>query len=211
VTGYTREEVLGQSPRILKSGKQDEAFYSRMWSTLSQKETFHGRMVNKRKDGALFTEEAAISPVFDAKGRLINYVAVKRDITHQIQLEEQFAQAQKMESIGRLAGGVAHDFNNMLTIILSYTQMAMKELGPSNPIHQNLQQVLNAAKRSAEITRQLLAFARKQTISPRVIYLNETVEHMLKMLRRLMGEDITLTWRPGSGIWPVMMDPSQID
>ena len=168
-------------------------------------------MVNKRKDGALFTEEAAISPVFDAKGRLINYVAVKRDITHQIQLEEQFAQAQKMESIGRLAGGVAHDFNNMLTIILSYTQMAMKELGPSNPIHQNLQQVLNAAKRSAEITRQLLAFARKQTISPRVIYLNETVEHMLKMLRRLMGEDITLTWRPGSGIWPVMMDPSQID
>ena len=210
-TGYPREEVLGQSPRILKSGKQDEAFYRGMWSALLKKETFHGRMVNKRKDGTLFTEEAAISPVFDAGGRLINYVAVKRDITRQIQLEEQFAQAQKMESIGRLAGGVAHDFNNMLTIILSYTQMVMAETDPADRIHKDLQQVLNAAGRSAEITRQLLAFARKQTVSPRVLDLNETVEHMLKMLRRLMGEDITLTWMPGSGVWPVMMDPSQID
>nr|NJM04625.1 PAS domain S-box protein [Desulfobacula sp.] len=210
-TGYTREEVLGQNPRILNSGRQDEAFYHGMWSTLLKKETFHGRMVNKRKDGALFTEEAAISPVFDTGGRLINYVAVKRDITAQIQLEEQYAQAQKMESVGRLAGGVAHDFNNMLTIILSYTQMALTEIDPASPAHKDLKQVLNAAGRSAEITRQLLAFARKQTVSPRVLDLNETVEHMLKMLRRLMGEDITLTYMPGSGVWPVMMDPSQID
>ncbi len=210
-TGYTREEVLGQNPRLLKSGKQDAGFYRQLWATLLRGETFHGRIVNKKKDGALFTEDASISPVMDEDGNPIHYVAVKRDVTKDIQLEEQFNQAQKMESVGRLAGGVAHDFNNMLMIILSYTQMAINGTDPSDPIHKDLRQVLKAAERSAEITRQLLAFARKQTISPRVLDLNETVEHMLKMLRRLMGEDIDLIWMPGSGIWPVMIDPSQVD
>nr|NJM00955.1 response regulator [Desulfobacula sp.] len=116
-----------------------------------------------------------------------------------------------MESIGRLAGGVAHDFNNMLTVILGYTQAAMDETDPSAPLYPNLREILNAAGRSADMTRQLLAFARKQTISPQVLDLNRTVEGMLKMLRRLIGEDIDLVWKPGENLWPVMMDPSQID
>jgi CheY-like chemotaxis protein len=116
-----------------------------------------------------------------------------------------------MESVGRLAGGVAHDFNNMLGVILGYTEMALNSLAPEDKIHSHLSQVREAAERSAGLTRQLLAFARKQTVSPRVIDLNETVEGMLKMLRRIIGENIKLLWKPGEGPCPVMVDPSQID
>jgi PAS domain S-box-containing protein len=211
VTGYTKEEVLGQTPRILKSGKQDEAFYHQLWSTISEGNCFKGRLINKRKDGTLYTEEVTISPVCDTAGKVINYVAVKSDVTDRIQLEAQLQQAQRMESVGRLAGGVAHDFNNMLTIILNYTQMIMKEVKPSETIYSDLQQILNAGQKSVEITRQLLAFARKQTISPTILNLNKTVEKMLKMLQRLMGEDINLSWLPGPGVTQVLIDPSQID
>jgi len=211
VTGYTREDALGQTPRILKSGKQDEAFYQKMWSTLTGGDVFKGRMINKRKNGKLYTEDATISPVYDAAGKIVNYVAVKRDITEHLRLEAQLRQAQKMESVGRLAGGVAHDFNNMLSAIIGNAELALIDLSPENPQHDYLKEILDAARRSADITRQLLAFARRQTIRPEVLDLNETVEGMLKMLRRLIGEDIDLSWQPGFGLWPVKMDPSQID
>jgi two-component system, cell cycle sensor histidine kinase and response regulator CckA len=210
-TGYRREEVRGQNPRILKSGNQDESFYRDMWDTLTSGNIFHGRMVNKRKDGSQYTEDATISPVRDAAGHIVNYVAVKRDVTAHIQLETQLRQAQKMESVGRLAGGVAHDYNNMLSVILGYTEMAMDQVDPDNPLYADLKEVYNAGKRSMEITGQLLAFARKQIISPVVMDLNETVDGMLKMLRRLIGEDIDFAWEPAIRLWPVNMDPSQID
>ncbi|MDA8418258.1 MAG: PAS domain S-box protein [Desulfobacteraceae bacterium] len=126
-------------------------------------------------------------------------------------LQEQLVQAQKMESVGRLAGGVAHDFNNMLSIIMGYTDLALTLVPPEGLLHANLQEIQTAAKRSAELTRQLLAFARKQVIMPRVLDLNQATEGMLKMLRRLIGEDIELIWRPDPGLWPVKVDASQID
>lgn len=126
-------------------------------------------------------------------------------------LETQLRQAQKMEAVGRLAGGVAHDYNNMLNVILGYTELALERIKPTDPLYGDLKEVWNAADRSAEITRQLLAFARKQTVNPRVLSLNDTVDNMLKMLRRLIGEDIDLVWLPGSGLWPVNMDRSQLD
>ncbi|HER63500.1 MAG TPA: PAS domain-containing sensor histidine kinase [Desulfobacteraceae bacterium] len=209
VTGYTRKEAIGRNPRMLKSGKQSDAFYRNLWETISGGETFIGRMINKRKDGTFFTEEATISPVRDATGRIVNYVAVKRDISEDLLLAAQFQQMQKMESVGRLAGGVAHDYNNMLSVIIGYTEIAMDKVSPSEPLHADLKEILKAATRSAEITRQLLAFARKQTISPRVLDVNETVEGMLKMIRRLIGEDIDLSWQPTSNLRPVNMDPTQ--
>ena len=211
VTGYTRDEVIGQNPRILKSGKQGPDFYRNLWQTISGGHTFKGRMINQRKDGTFFTEEATISPVRDPSGRIVSYVAVKRDITENLNLAAQFQQAQKMESVGRLAGGVAHDYNNMLSVIIGYTELALDKVDPSDPLHADLQEIYKAARRSTEITRQLLAFARKQTISPKVLDVNETVEGMLKMLQRLIGEDIDLAWRPGKGLYPVKMDPAQID
>jgi PAS domain S-box-containing protein len=211
VTGYTRIEVIGQNPRILKSGEQSQEFYRNLWATISSGATFKGRFINKRKDGTLFTEEVTISPVRDPSGRIVNYVAVKRDITEQLHLAAQFQQAQKMESVGRLAGGVAHDYNNMLSVIIGYTELALDKVDPSEPLHEDLDEIFKAAKRSAEITRQLLAFARKQTISPRVMDVNEAVAGMLRMLRRLIGEDINLVWLPEDGVWPIKIDPAQVD
>ncbi len=126
-------------------------------------------------------------------------------------LQAQLLQSQKMESIGRLASGVAHDFNNMLGVILGYSEFALDQVDSGQPIFDSLQEIRRAAERSANLTRQLLAFARKQTVAPRVLDLNDTVEGMLQMLRRLIGEDINLRWRPASRLWPVWIDPGQID
>jgi PAS domain S-box-containing protein len=212
VTGYTYEEAVGENPStLLKSGKQDQAFYQDLWGTITAGKTWKGRIINKRKDGKLFTEDATISPVCDAAGRVVNYVGVKRDITEHLQLEAQLFQAQKMESVGRLAGGVAHDYNNMLSVILGYTELSLAKVNQGDPLRDNLQEILKAARRSTGITRQLLAFAHKQAIEPQVVDLNEIVEGGGKMLHWLVGENIALDWRPATDLWPVMMDPSQVD
>lgn len=145
-------------------------------------------------------------------------VAVYDDITERKKAEEdrerlqaQLLQAQKMESIGRLAGGVAHDFNNMLMVIIGYAEMALEQVDPADSFHALLEEIRTAALRSADITRQLLAFARKQTRSLMPLDLNETIEGILKMLRRLIGEDIEIAWLPGRNLWPVYMDPAQIN
>ena len=196
VTGYRLDEVYLKNPRLLKSGEHDEQFYQSLWQTISSGKRWSGRMVNRKKDGSLYTEEAAISPVFDAQGKIVNYVAIKRDITDQLGLEAQYQQAQKMESIGRLTGGVAHDFNNILAVIIGYSEMAMAKIESGNPLYHDLDKILEAAHRSAEIVQQLLAFARKQSIAPQIIQLNQRVESLLKMLRRLIGESVELHWLP---------------
>ena len=151
-------------------------------------------------------------------GNVKRILGIAEDVTEKkesekikLKLEEQLRQAQKMESVGRLAGGVAHDFNNMLSVILGRTEMALDEMDRSHPLYFDLKEILDAAMRSADVTRQLLAFARKQTIAPKVIDLNKTVKGILKMLYRLIGEDIELIWLPGEELWPVKMDPFQID
>jgi len=151
------------------------------------------------------------SPIFNGNGAVIAAIELVEDITERLSLEAQVRQSQKMESVGRLAGGVAHDFNNMLGVILGYTELAMEQVDKALPLFGRLQEVRKAAMRSADLTGQLLAFARKQAVSPRILDLNQTVEGMLKMLRRLIGEDISLDWAPGEGISPIKIDPSQID
>lgn len=211
ITGYNREELLGQNPRILKSGRQDGGFYHELWQTISSGRTWKGRLINKRKDGVLFTEAATISPVTDETGRIVNYAAVKRDITEYLQLTEQFQQLQKLESVGRLAGGVTHDYNNMLTVILGYTEIALTKVGSNESLRADLKEVLQASRRSRDLTRQLLAFARKQTIAPRELDLRETVGGMITMLCRLVGENIELVWTPAPDLKQVEMDPAQFD
>lgn len=211
ITGYAREEAIGQRTNFLKSGAQDDAFYRELWQTISSGGVWRGEMVNRRKDGTLYTEESSISPVFDDHGTIINYVAVKYDVSDRRRLESQFQQAQKMEAVGRLAGGVAHDFNNMLTVILGYVELALQKVPPGEPLHADLAEIARAAEHSTEVTSQLLGFARQQTISPKVMVLNEMVEKMLTMVRRLIGEDIDLSWRPAEDLWPVKMDPGQIN
>ncbi len=178
----------------------------------------HETQVQTRAGNTLYYACTASVALRDDEGRPAAVIEISRDITERKQAEEeqeklrvQLTQAQKMESVGRLAGGVAHDFNNMLGVILGHTEMALEQVDPSQPLHADLTEIRAAAKRSEDLTRQLLAFARKQIITPRVLDLNETVGGMLKMLRRLIGEDIDFAWMPGAEVWPVKVDPSQID
>ncbi len=181
-------------------------------------ETIRYETIHVKTDGARREVDFSLHPIFDATGAISMLVAEGRDITDQREavrqrekITDQFHQVQKMESVGRLAGGVAHDFNNMLSVILGHAELALKEFPVGHPLRSDLEQIQKAAIRSADLTRQLLAFARKQTVAPKVLDLNETVEGMLKMLRRLIGEDIDLAWLPSNSLGAVKIDPSQID
>jgi len=170
----------------------------------------------RKKDGELFWMEISLKSAEISGQRRI--LALARDITdrklleaEQDKLRAQLLQAQKMESVGRLAGGVAHDFNNMLGVILGHTELALEQVGPAQPLYADLMDIQKAAQHSAELTRQLLAFARKQTVSPKVLDINETIDSALSMLRRIIGENIALSWLPDTEVWPIEMDPSQIN
>ncbi|MDZ7831616.1 MAG: PAS domain S-box protein [Desulfobacterales bacterium] len=151
------------------------------------------------------------APVLDEKGNIEGAVVINQDVTEREKLQSQLNQAQKMESVGRLAGGVAHDFNNKLAIINGYAEMAIDMMDPSDPLRETIREIYTAGKKSADIVRQLMAFARQQTINPVQLDLNETISGMLKMLQRLIGENIELVWHPGNNLWPVKLDPSQAD
>ena len=210
-SGWARDEVVGQNPRILNSGKQDKAFYRKLWATLERGEAWSGHLINRRKDGKLYEEEAVISPVRDSSGAVINYVAVKRDVTQERLLESQLLQAQKMEAIGRLAGGVAHDFNNLLTAIMGYGQLMKRRFGPDDLARRDAEEILKAAARGASLTRQLLLFSRQQVVEFQALDLNTTITGMDKMLRRLVGEDIDLATAPVAGSCGIWADAGQLE
>ena len=210
VTGYSREEVVGRNPRILKSGRQDVDVYRALWATITSGRTWHGELVNRRKDGILYIEEAAISPVPDERGTPIAYVAVKRDITAQRDLEARLRQAQRLEAVGRLAGGVAHDFNNVIAAIRGYGEMMLDAIPSGSPQRDDLEQVLIAADRGATLTRQLLAFSRRLPLDPRPVDPRATVDTLAPMLRRLVGEHISLTASLSGTQW-VLVDPGELE
>ncbi|MCP4340523.1 MAG: PAS domain S-box protein [Desulfobulbaceae bacterium] len=171
-----------------------------------------------KKNGEPMPVEVRGRVLFDKDGRSVGFQGVSRDISERKtaecrrdSLEKQLIQAQKMESVGRLAGGVAHDFNNMLNVIMGYTELMLEKTQTDSSMQHDLLEIQGAAQRSTEITRQLLAFARQQTIAPKVLDLNDAVENMLKMLRRLIGEDIDLVWLPDVELSPIKIDPTQID
>ncbi len=209
-SGYTLAEAMGRNTRLLKSGAQPGSVYEELWHAISTGDTWRGRLVNRRRDGGLYTEDVTISPVRDASGSTVSYVAVKHDVSEALRMQARLAQAEKLESVGRLAGGVAHDFNNMLAVIIGNAEAAL-DRALDDATREDLAEVVDAANRSAQLTRQLLAFARQQPIAPAVLDLNDTVAGMLKMLQRLIGENISLQWHPCAGLWPVSMDPSQVD
>ena len=205
MAGRTRDELIGLHVRHLLAPESVEATPLRF--DLLQK----GQIVVRerrivRPDGSEILVEMHSKMMADG-----TYQSIFHDITEQLRGAGQLQQAQKMDSIGRLAGGVAHDFNNMLGVILGHTEMAMERVQPDHPVREDLFEIQKAAERSSALTRQLLAFARRQTVTPKVLDLNGTIEGMLKMLRRLIGEDIELDWHPQTDLWPVRMDPSQID
>jgi two-component system, cell cycle sensor histidine kinase and response regulator CckA len=212
IFGYQPGEVIGKSTRLIYRSEQEfqeqgRARYNKNASEMrSPYEIFY-----VRKDGTQFITETVGTPVRNARGDVVGLLALIRDITGQKQMQERMRQMEKMESVGRLAGGVAHDFNNMLNVILGHTEMAIEKLDTSDPLRGDLEEVKKAGERSANLTKQLLAFARRQTIAPVVLDLNQTISSMLKMLERLIGESIELIWKPGSDLASVNIDPGQVD
>jgi PAS domain S-box-containing protein len=210
LTGYTREEALGKNPRVLKSGVHSQQFYAQLWDALKAGESWTGRFVNRAKNGRLFTEEATISPVVNREGETINYVAVKRDVTLEIEMEEQLHQSRKMDAVGRLAGGVAHDFNNMLMVIVSYADLLANYLPEHDPLRKYTEEILHAAGRASSLTRQLLAFSRKQVLAPQILDCNVLLLETSSMVRRLIAENIELKCDCAPDLWPVRADADQL-
>jgi PAS domain S-box-containing protein len=209
-TGYSREEIIGQNPSILKGGKHDSAFYANLWETIKSGAVWTGHFTNRKKDGSIYEEEATISPVRDASGTIVNFVAVKRDVTKEVGLENQLMQAQKMQAVGQLAGGIAHDFNNLLTAVIGYSQLAKRNLADSDPLLADIGEIEKAGLRAAELTGQLLAFSRKQVLEPKNVEINALVTDLQKMLRRLIGEDIDLVAALDLELGTVKADPGQL-
>ena len=211
VTGYRRGEVVGQNPRKFKSGQHDATFYEQMWATLLAGGTWHGRLTNRKKNGDLFTEDAIIVPVRDNRGRVTNYIALKRDVTRELAREEHLRHAQRMESIGQLAGGIAHDFNNLLGVILMQLEMIQLEHELPPAVVEGIGEVRKASERAARLTRQLLTFGRRQTMSVRPHDLNEILRQHVTMLTRILRETIVLSFEPGAQQLPVSVDAAMIE
>lgn len=211
LTGYRKAEIIGQNVRVLSSDKHGEDFYEGLRANTSAGKIWHGRIVSKSKQGTLFTVDAVVTPVTDENGLIVSYVHLLHDVTRELKLEEQYYQAQKMEAIGLLAGGVAHDFNNLLTAISGFAEMLHFSLPPSDPARDWAEKILEASQRAADLTRQLLAFSRKQMIQAKVLNLNDVVKGMEKMLRRIIGEDINLQTILEPGLWSVEADPTQME
>jgi two-component system cell cycle sensor histidine kinase/response regulator CckA len=211
LTGYSSAEAIGQTPSILTSGQNAPALYRELWETISVGNVYHNILVNRKKNGELYYVDESISAIRDAAGNITHFVSNGRDLTKRLHLEAQLLQAQKMDAVGRLAGGVAHDFNNLLTIITSYSELAMDSVVPGSSTQSQLQEILAAARRAAELTRQLLAYSRNQPQALRVAELNPVVNVISKTLHRLIGEDIDLRFLPGEGLGRVRLDPMQIE
>jgi PAS domain S-box-containing protein len=211
LSGYPPEEAIGQNPRtLLKSGVHDPSLYADLWQTLLAGKVWSGEMTNRRRDGSRYIEEQTITPVKDSRGEITHFIAIKRDLTRQHELEAQFLQAQKMETVGRLAGGVAHDFNNLLTVINGTAELVSMQLRENDPLQADVLQIRSAGERAASLTRQLLAFSRKQIVNPAIFDLHEVVADMQPMLRRLIGEDIELLVRSSPGV-AVQADPGHVE
>lgn len=219
IFGFDMNDLAGQKTSFFYENIEEYERQGRIRYNLAAAQLALPYEVNyRKKDGTIFPGETLGTVIKTVDGAHLGYIGVIRDITERknaqeekTKLESQLHQSQKMDSIGRLAGGVAHDFNNMLTVILGHAQLGLMRIDPNHPVYKDFEAISATAERSADLTRQLLAFARKQTVAPKVLNLNETVSGMFKMLQRLIGENINLVWQPGSGLWQTKMDPSQLD
>ena len=192
VTGYTVEDVLGKNPRILKSGEMPPEVYKEMWDTIKSGKEWRGQFHNRKKNGEHFWESATISPIYGDEGKITHFIAIKEDITRQRELQSQLIQAQKMESVGRLAGGIAHDFNNIIQVINGFTEFVLLKMDKDDKNRQDLEEISRAGKRALDLTNQLLIFSRRKPVNMVEIEVNELLGNLQKMFQYVLGEDVRM-------------------
>ncbi len=211
MTGYSVAEVIGNTPQILSSGKHSKAFYDNLWQTISSGKTWRGNFVNRKKDGSLFEEEAVISPVMDNVGNIVNYVAVKRNVSYERLLENQIRHSQKMAAMGHLAHRITHTYTNALTRIIGNAQIAQSKVGESSDIAPNLKEVVQAANEVTSLAAELLAFAHPSPPKMRNITLNRIIKGSEEILGKTLSPEINLVLEPAAGKHKVNADPGQIE
>ncbi len=211
ISGYSREEALGKRINILKSGKHDAKHYEDLWNTINSGNVWHGRFKNRRKNGSIYEEEASISPVRDNSGRIMNFVAVKRDITHEVELEQQLSQSQKLKAIGQFAHKVAHDFTNVLMMILGNAEMAKKQLPSSSEAMPFINEITNSANRITSFVAELMAFAHPSPPRTTSMYLDRIINGIDEIIRRATAPAINFNIVVKNPKVKVKVDSSQIE
>jgi len=209
ISGYSYTEMLGKNPRILKSGETPSYQYKLMWEEISSGNVWRGTFINRKKSGEIYKEEATITPVKDNNNVIISYVAVKRDITQQLLLENQIRQSQKMQAIGTLAGGVAHDFNNILTAIMGYAELSQSQCDKNSLLYSNLTEIIRGADRAGQLVDQILKFSRQSEKSVSSLQISLIVKEVLKLLRASLPANIDLVFDSGDDFY-VKADPTQM-
>jgi PAS domain S-box-containing protein len=209
IMGYSRAEVIGQTPKILKSGVQAPAFYENFWKTIKGGNIWTGRITNRRKDGKLIQEDAIISPLLNSEGELTGYVSLKRDVTEAVRMETQLRQAQKMEAIGTLAGGISHDFNNILGAMMGFAELA-KFKTTDVETHPYMDQVLKACGRAKDLVKQILTFSRQREQEKKPVAVTPIVKEAMKLLRSSLPATIEIRQSYTNGDDTVLADPTQL-
>jgi PAS domain S-box-containing protein len=209
ITGYSRVEFVGQNMRVLKSGHHDKTFYDNIYKTIRGKNVWGGRIVNRKKDGNLYEAEVKISPIVDDTGAIINFVAVYRDVTYEVMLENQLRQAQKIEAVGTLAGGIAHDFNNILSAVLGYSELALLKTQGDPQLTQYIAEINRAGERAKALVKQILTFSSKTAEEKRMLHMSIIVKEAMKMLRSTIPTTIEIEQEIDCD-GAILADPTQI-
>jgi len=210
ITGYALNELISRNPRILKSGRHDEAFYKNLWDTILQGKRWTGRIVNKRKDGTPYTAECFVSPVRNQNGDIVNFVWISRDITKELELEKRLSQTQKIEAIGVLAGGIAHDFNNLLFPIIGRSEMLLEDIPSDRPYYKNVEQIYRAARRAGDLVKQILYFSRQSDQKRAPVRIQQVLREAVKLARSTIPSNIEITQHIQNDCDIVMADASQL-
>lgn len=210
VTGYSSQEVTGKSVGILGAEESNESFVNELLQTISSASKWHGRFTTRKKDGDLFSEEGTISPVFDETGKIVEYVAVKRDITNELVLEERLSHAHKMEAIGTLAGGIAHDFNNILFPLIGFADILQQDLPEESHLQDYVSEILTASLRARELVKQILTFSRQSRQEKTIVRVQSILNEVVRFSKAALPSTISLKTAIDKKCRPVFADPTQI-
>jgi PAS domain S-box-containing protein len=211
ISGYTREELVGIKPSILKSGSTPSETYQALWETITAGREWRGEICNRRKDGTLYFESEVIAPIRGDEGHITHFLGIKEDVTERKTLEKQLFLAQKMEAIGTLAGSIAHDFNNILTAMIGYGTLLQRDIGNREKTLEYSGYLLGLADKAAVLTKGLLAFSRRQTLSPKPVDINHIIANVIKLIGRLIGENIRVESDLSPGALICLADSGQIE